>query len=96
MHCNRNYPDIYPVQLGCKPFPEKGIAILCTSDSVFLLIPNMVSKNSRIHLNTLYDKKLVLANLRNFEKKIENRVGKHFWWLKLTAEYYSFWKRFIW
>ena len=37
----------------------------------------MVSKNSRMHLNTLYDKKLVLANLRNFEKKNENRVGKH-------------------
>ena len=44
----------------------------------FRLIPNMVSKNSRMHLNALYDQKTSLGQPTQFCKKIEKRVGKHF------------------
>ena len=39
----------------------------------FLLIPTMVSKNHKMHLNPLYDQKTVSANLRNFIEKNKTR-----------------------
>ena len=39
----------------------------------FLLIPNMVPKNRRMHLNPLYDRKTGLSQPTQFEKKIKTR-----------------------
>ena len=60
------YTGLY---IRCKPFLKEFILILRFSAhqfQFFLLIPNMVSNNSRMHVNLLYDQKLISANLRNF------------------------------
>ena len=59
------------VRLGCKPFQKKfwKLGFCAHLIQFFLLIPNMVTKNHRMHLNPLYDRKTGLSQPTQFGKK---------------------------
>ena len=76
-----------PAQLGCKPSQEKNLKLRFWAHLIqfFLLIPNMVSKNHRMHLNPLYGQK---TGLVSSQIKTRIKVESNTWICKWNKPYF--------